>query len=376
MTPARNPQPKSGNIRIADPRRRWKNGTCAARGANRIAPLSSFTAYEMIMPIYYRALVEEKNRAAHSQPHPGDPAVVWMDAVSPTDAELKELDAALGFEMPNRHDMTEIELSSRLYQEDGAVIMIANLLPKTAEKMIRPRPAAFILKKNLLLTIRYSDFFSFERVALRPPTGKPGHSAMTILCRLLEEAVADRADNIESSMRTMELLTSQLFVNPVAHADSSVASESPELDEALRQIGGMGENIASIRESITSLQRVVNYAATYIPEHWLGDQKIVLDSLRSDLAALSDEASFFMNKLNFNLDATLGMINIEESKIIRLLSVVTLLLSPPTLIAGIYGMNFDIMPELHWPVGYAFSLALMALTAGTSLWYLKRKRWL
>ncbi len=303
------------------------------------------------------------------------PGVVWIDAIDPTDTELERLDAIMGFEVPNRHDITDIELSSRLYKEPGGLVMIANLLPKSRHRT--PRPAAFVLKENILLTIRFNEFFSFDRVSNRPQTDsdQADASAISVFCRLLEEAVADRADNIELSMRYMEELTSRLFIaTPPGKKDG--ISESPELDVALKQIGRMGESVSNIRESITSLQRVVNYAHTYIPDHWLRDQRYVLESIRSDLVALSDEAAFFMNKLSFNLDATLGMINIDESKIIRLLSVVTLLLSPPTLIAGIYGMNFDIMPELEWPFGYAFALALMAGTALTSIWYLKKKRWL
>ncbi|MDR0362856.1 MAG: hypothetical protein LBJ46_09275 [Planctomycetota bacterium] len=298
---------------------------------------------------------------------------VWIDAVSPSDAELSKLDEIMGFEVPNRHDITEIELSSRLYREDGALVMIANLLPKDEQTPNPPRPAAFILRNGLLLTIRYSDFYSFERMTARIRYEKDNTSA-TIFCRLIEEAVADRADNLEYSMRSMEILTSQLFIHPTRGDDPQ--RHSPELDKALNQIGAMGESVANIRESITSLQRVVNYAATYIPQDWLGEERLVLISLKNDLTALSDEAAFFMNKLNFNLDAALGMINIEESKVIRFLSVVTLLLSPPTLIAGIYGMNFDIMPELHWQLGYAFALVLMAGTAIASILYLKRKRWM
>ena len=325
------------------------------------------------MAIVYCLDPDRKVRARECDLDSIDETAVWIDALSPSDAELAKLDKIMGFEVPNRHDMTEIELSSRLYKDDGALVMIANLLPKNEPAPTPPRPAAFILGDRFLLTIRYSAFYSFERVAARIPGGGE-HTPVAIFCRLLEEAVADRADNIENSMRIMEVLTSQLFLAPSRNRES--APESPELDQALRQIGAMGESVANIRESITSLQRVVNYAGAYIPYDWLGDQRVVLDSLKSDLTALSDEAAFFMNKLNFNLDATLGMINIDEAKIIRLLSVVTLLLSPPTLIAGIYGMNFEIMPELHWPVGYVFALGLMATTAIGSILYLKRKRWL
>ncbi|MCD8140685.1 MAG: hypothetical protein LUE17_13065 [Planctomycetaceae bacterium] len=301
------------------------------------------------------------------------PEAVWVDILSPTDRELDQLDALMGFEVPNRHDMAEIELSSRLYREDdGTLVMVANLLPKEGADIATPRPAAFILRRDLLLTIRYAEFYSFDRVAHRLPPTSGKQTPVALFCRLLEEAVADRADNIELSMRTMETLTSWLFAETATGGES----ETPELEAALRQIGTMGRAVSNIRESITSLQRVANFASTYMPAEWLGEQRIVLNSVKTDLIALTDEAAFFMNKLQFNLDATLGMINVDESKIIRFLSVVTLLLSPPTLIAGIYGMNFDIMPELHWPFGYLFSIGLMLTTATTSIWYLRRKRWL
>jgi magnesium transporter len=327
------------------------------------------------MPIAYS--VNEKGAFTTSRADVFNPTpdVVWIDAVSPNDNELNQLDKLMGFEIPNRHDMAEIELSSRLYREDnGALVMVANLLPKETRGIALPRPAAFILRENLLLTIRYSEFYSFERVSNRLPAPGESHTPVAVFCRLLEEAVADRADNIELSMRNMETLTSWLFAEP--GPKTRAVSETPELEAALRQIGSMGEAISSIRESITSLQRAANFAYTYVPAPWMGDQRIVLESIKTDLTALTDEASFFIDKLQFNLDATLGMINVDESKIIRFLSAVTLLLSPPTLIAGIYGMNFEIMPELKWPLGYLFSVGLMLASTAASIWYLRRKRWM
>lgn len=329
------------------------------------------------MPIEYRLMPGGRLSPSATDLKTIGADAVWIDCVSPTDADLERLDKLMGFEVPNRHDIAEIELSSRLYREDdGSLVMVANLLPKTEYSVTPPRPAAFILRENLLLTIRYSEFFSFERVSQRLPRENEPQNAISIFCRLLEEAVADRADNLEMSMRLMEELTSRLFIRPYQPHGADKASQAPELDVALRQIGSMGEAVSNIRESITSLQRAANYAGTYVPASWWRDQRMVLDSIKSDLTALSDEAAFIMNKLSFNLDAVLGMINIDESKIIRLLSVVTLLLSPPTLIAGIYGMNFSIMPELNWKLGYVFALGLMAMTAIVSIWYLKRKRWM
>ncbi len=329
------------------------------------------------MPIAFKPAANGRIAPAAADLASLDADTVWIDCLSPTDAELAGLDRLMGFEVPNRHDISEIELSSRLYREDdGTLVMIANLLPKREEYSVTPpRPAAFILRENVLLTIRYSEFFSFERVQQRLPRESEPQNAMSIFCRLLEEAVADRADNLELSMRHLEELTSRLFLAPYG-PERRLANEGPELAAALRQIGSLGESVSNIRESITSLQRATNFARAYIPDGWWRDQRLVVESARNDLTALSDEAAFIMNKLSFNLDAVLGMINIDESKIIRLLSVVTLLLSPPVLIAGIYGMNFQIMPELGWKYGYLFSLALMLVTAVASVWYLKRKRWL
>ena len=303
-----------------------------------------------------------------------DSSIIWLDACEPDDGELQQLSDAMGFEVPNRHDMTEIELSNRLYHEDDSHIMIANLLPRSETEVLPPRPVAFILKQNLLLTIRFCNFFSFDRETTSVPRNRHIHTPMTIFTELLDEAVSDRADNLEFSMRHMETLTSKLFHTAIT-GKRNTEPENPELEEALLLIGAMGERVSNIRESIASLQRVLNYAQTYVPDEWLGDRKAIMRSMRSDLMALSDEAGFFMNKLSFNLDATLGMINIEETKIIRVLSIVTLVLSPPVLIAGIYGMNFRVMPELDWGYGYLYSLLLMGATALAPILYLKRKKW-
>lgn len=322
----------------------------------------------------YRITAKGKIKASTFARDAQADGVIWLDAHSPTDEELAALNRVAGIEVPNRHDMTEIELSSRLYKEGECHVMIASLLPKSASEVLPPRPAAFILKRSIIITIRYCDFFSFERVAASFAFGNGRHTPAAVFCDILEEAIGDRADDLEFSMHHLEDITSRLF----RHRNADLAKndqDSRDLADALRRIGGMGERVANIRESIASIQRLLNYAKTYIPESWLRGQFMIIDSMKNDLTALSDEASFFMNKLSFNLDATLGMINIEETKIIRVLSVVTLLLSPPTLIAGIYGMNFRIMPELDWPFGYWFSLALMASTAIASIWYLKRKMW-
>lgn len=326
------------------------------------------------MSIEYRVGPDGKIDVGNADLSSCDADVIWIDALNPDEAELAELEKLAGIEVPNSRDMSEIELSNRLYREDGALVMIASFIPKSDTRAMPPRPATFILKENLLLTVRFCEFLSFGRVAADIARNKEKHTTLSIFCRLLEEAVSDRADSIEYFMRSLETLTSQMF-SPLPSSSASPDLDNPGLEHILRAIGAMGERVSNLQESITSLQRLVNFAKVYIPEKRLGANAGVLNSLRNDLTALSDEAAFFMNKLSFNLDATLGLINLEETKVIRVLSIITLVLSPPVLIAGIYGMNFHIMPELEWGWGYAWSLGLMAVSAIASIWYLKRKRW-
>lgn len=304
--------------------------------------------------------------------------LVWLDALNPEGGELDSLRQVVGIDIPDKREMAEIELSNRLYRDDGALVMIGSFLPKSSGWAPPPRPATFILKDGLLLTVRFCEFPSFDRAWAAVPRDREVRTAFDIFSRLMEEAVSDRADSLEYLMRHMEALTSRLF-SPEAVSGKIDTSDSildsVELEEVLRGIGMMGEQVSNIRESIASLQRMLNFARAHISEERLKEVGAVIDSLKNDLTALSDEASFFMNKLAFNLDATLGMINVEETKVIRLLSIVTLLLTPPMVIGGIYGMNFHFMPELAWRYGYMFALGLMAATAGASIWYLRRKRW-
>jgi Mg2+ and Co2+ transporters len=319
----------------------------------------------------------EPGKRAHYAPFsetPRDGNPVWLDALNPTDEDLDRLSDVTGFAVPTRESMTEIEISSRLYREKDAFVMVASLLPKTAAEILPLKPVAFIFKPTMLVTIRYSEILPFDRMNRRLETTDETRDALSIFCTLLDESISDCADDLELSMRHLEKLTSRLFIR--VGTTQKDRPNNPQLEESLQLIGSMGERVANIRESVASLQRLLNFAKTYMPERWLGDRAHILESMRADTMVISDESGFFMNKLSFNLDATLGMINVEETKIIRILSIVTLVLSPPMVVAGIYGMNFSNMPELTWPYGYATALAIIGLTALAPLAYLRRKKWL
>ncbi len=322
----------------------------------------------------YRNTGDNVTSKSEFNPDRYDKRVVWIDALNPTPDELAGLSKIMGVDMPTMDKMTGIELSSRLYKYENSLVMIAALVPCFDDDILPPQPAAFILSRDTLVTVRYADYYCFDRVGAEVPLTIYHLQSSTILYRLLDEAVSDRADELEFLMRGMGELTAELFKIP--GKSKRPAPHPPGLDHAMQIIGSSGEKLSIIRESMSSMQMLLNYARTYIPLEWAPDQAPILAAIQSDLSALSEEAAFFMNKLSFNLDTSLGMINIEENRIIRVLTIVTMLMAPPTLIAGIYGMNFAHMPELAWPFGYVFSLALMLGTGIVSVGYLKWKRWL
>lgn len=301
---------------------------------------------------------------------------VWLDAFNPDEAEAAALHLATGMEIPTWEEMSEIELSSRLRLENGCLTMIAHLIPKSEAKTLPTRPVAFVLQKDRLVTVRRDRFPSFERTAGRCAKGgeECPSSALEILCALLDEAVSDRADSLELVIKAMDELAEELFSLPRT-SPGKADRENPTLRELLRRIGETGEILSNVRESLASVQRVAHFLRARLPINQLGENAAALDSVNSDIVALSDEASFLMNRLSFYLDATLGMINIEENQIVKVLSAVALIFCPPMLIASVYGMNFANMPELRWEWGYFLALAGMGAAIGAQFWYLRKRKW-
>ena len=152
------------------------------------------------------------------------------------------------------------------------------------------------------------------------------------------------------------------------------------LQQLIENIGEEGDFTSKMRESLVSIGRVVAFMQAIIDQ--MRDTKAMKENrarikiLQRDIVSLTDHASFLNGKISFLLDAVLGLISIEQNGIIKIFSVAAVVFLPPTLVASIYGMNFDIMPELNWTYGYPFALGLMVLSAILPFLYFKRKGWL
>jgi magnesium transporter len=300
------------------------------------------------------------------------PAPRWIDLVLPQPEEIKQVGSALSLEIPSRAEMEEIEVSSRLYQEDGAFFMTADLIASPDTQNVASSAITFILTETALVTVRYIQPRSFDTFAAR--LQKPGNncaSSLEALIRLLETIIDRMADILEVHSLEIERTSRRIFM------DGAKESKPVDLNAAIQDIGKEGNHISIIRESLTTLSRMaifINQALSDNPK--AGEIRDVLKVIGRDIASLTDHAAFMTNKINFMLDATLGMINIQQNNIIKIFSVAAVVFLPPTLIASIYGMNFHFMPELSHEFGYPFAIGLMILSAVLPYLYFKRKRWL
>jgi magnesium transporter len=302
-------------------------------------------------------------------------AVVWIDLLNPTAEEEKFAEAALGQNIPTRDDLKEIEPSSRLYEKDGVLHMTAWVLDGIEEGRPSADPVGFILSDKLLVTIRYSDPDPFLLVA-EHLYGEPERATgpRRVLLQLFDTIVDELADQYEHAGSEIELLSSRVFERNLKRREKERHTER-RLEALLLRIGQVQRLLAEIRQATVSISRMMVFfrncgsveGSSYVPR---------VDSFNSDLKALLDHSVFLNDNLTFLLDASLGLISLEQNFVMKVFSVFAVIFMPPTLIAGIYGMNFEHMPELKWLLGYPMSLGLILLSAIVPYWIARRSGWL
>lgn len=300
------------------------------------------------------------------------PVALWYDLLDPTPTETQAVERALALELPSREDMQEIEASSRLYQEDDALFLTVTLVTRVESARPEMHAVSFVLTPAALVTMRYTDPVSFRNFAARLQRAPFFCTSSDLMFAGLMEAVVDRqADVLEHTSAVIEGIAQSVF----DHTDIRKIQGSA-LQRALQMIGASGTLISGISESLISLSRMVTFLGSSVAP-WLNKEtRLHLKTLSRDIKSLHDHAGFLAQKSSFLLDATLGLINIEQNAIIKIFSVAAVAFLPPTLIASIYGMNFSVMPELDWPYGYPFAIALMILSAIGPFLYFRRKGWL
>ncbi len=292
---------------------------------------------------------------------------VWVELVEPSRQEELNVEAAVGLNLPTREEMAEIEVSSRLYHENGATIMIATLLCGADERAPVPSPVTFVLTGDRLITIRYAQPRSFAAFAAqieRQP--ELSASAISIFLGLLEAVVDRTADLLEHVSADVEETSQAIFLQ----------ARGVSFKPILNKLATCQSTNGKARESLVSLSRLISFAmlAGGVPDN--REARDELRSMQRDVQSLTEHASYVSGNLSFLLDAALGLINIEQNEVTKIFSIAAVVLLPPTMIATIYGMNFHNMPELSWRFGYVVAWVAMVLSAVIPYWWIKRKGWL
>ncbi len=303
--------------------------------------------------------------------------VIWYDLLNPSIEETRLVQGQLGIEIPTRDEMQEIELSDRLYQEDGAQFMTMTAVAKLDSDNPVKVPVTFIVKGATLVTVRHADPKPFQTYAhrLQKANGQACETGELVMLGLLEAMIDRTADALERAGSEVDGISRDVF----RKTNASATKKTRDLQSLIEQIGQKGDLLTIVRESLVSIGRLVAY---HVALEGIGPRKAAKESrqriklIQRDATSLGDHALFLSNKINFLLDATLGLINLEQNQIIKIFSVAAVVFLPPTLVASIYGMNFEVMPELQWRFGYPYALALMVLSAIVPFLYFKRRGWL
>jgi magnesium transporter len=301
---------------------------------------------------------------------------VWIDLVNPSPDEVAFVERTTGLAVPGADALNEIESSSRLRAADGALYLSVPLVYRGDSDQPLTTAVGFVLTRDRLITVRFVELPSFNDLQkrLQPPDSQPLTS--TGIFSELVEALVDRlADVLERIAAELDSLSHRLFragpTEPLRRR--SAAGESADLRIILRRVGHNGDLASKIRDSLLGIGRVVPFV---LGAEWLpAEVKPRLETLRQDIASLNDYDAHIVNKIQLLLDATLGMINIEQNNIIKVLTIVSVVGVPPTLVASIYGINFKQMPELDWAWGYPYGLIMIAVSAVLPLLWFKWRGW-
>lgn len=303
--------------------------------------------------------VDERNELLQHKP-------IWIDVVSPDDEELAWIKEAYNVVLPELEDLGDLEASARYFEGEDENIHIRTDFLLAEDEASRNVRVAFVLTRDVLFSIHDEDLPVFRLVRLRARM-RPGsvRNAKDVLMDLYATDAEYSADSIEEIYERLEEASRRVLAENVTDAAAADVLETIAREEDLN--GRIRRNVMDTRRAVSFLMRSQLLSA---------EQQDEARQILRDIDSIENHTAFLFDKINFLMDATVGFININQNKIIKLFSVVSVALMPPTLIASIYGMNFKLMPELDWAAGYPWAIALMVVSAAIPLIYFRRKGWL
>ncbi len=304
---------------------------------------------------------------------------IWYDLLNPSDEEMAAVVKATGLALPSQADLTEIESSSRLYSEGPVLTMSMPVVTRTDEGL-QASVCGFVLAPDRLITLRFAPSIVVDHFKETPhETGEAGGAASAfIFAGLLEAFVDKQADALEQLRNDLDSMSHQVFHHRFSGKPDTARkrrNQESELQAILVTLGRAYDTLSFLRDSQLGIARIAPYVTA--TAEWLPKSvNARLESLHKDITSLNEFSTHLTDKVQFLLDATLGLISIAQNSLIKVLTIVSIVGIPPTLIAGIYGMNFHDMPELSWRFGYPYAWAVMILSAVLPLVLFRMKGWL
>ena len=288
-------------------------------------------------------------------------SVIWIDMFTPTLQEVKTVENIFSIEFPTKQESEEIELSSRYWEEGNSIEINSYFLINDKKDPVN-ETVSFILQDDLLISVRYKKLASFDasikKLLSSPREYRTGYS---IFSQIIDIRIDTDADIIEELNRDIAAIRKQAFNDDV------------ENEDLLEQMSTFENLNMKIRENLTDKQRILN---SLLKSQKISDDKSELPIMLKDIRSLIDHTNFNFERIDYLQNIFIGLLSVEQNKVIKIFTIVNVIFLPPTLIASIYGMNFDIMPELNWEYGYLFSIGVMILAAVTPLIIFKKKGWI
>ena len=304
--------------------------------------------------------------------------VAWIDLLQPSADEAAFVRRTTHLELPDQDQLSEVETSSRLRSVEHALHLSLDVAYKTQAGEIRTTPLGLILSADRLVTIRYEELKSFDTFRERVEKGDLADpSAAGIFVAMLEALVDRLADALEEVGHDLDRLSNRVFGAGKESELGRFAKKQADarLRATLRQLGRQRQLLSKVRGTLLGIGRIVPFVEGE-GKDWLpaavGSR---FGSLKQDVVSLDEYEVHISEKVQFLLDAALGLISIEQNDTFRILTIVSVVGIPPTLVASMYGMNFKHMPELDWAWGYPYGLTLIALSAIAPLLYFRHRGW-
>jgi len=298
---------------------------------------------------------------------------VWVDLLEPTSEERRAAEGFAGVTLPTPEKMDEIEPSELLYSDDGVRYMTARIL--CLAKTSRPKIAniAFIRKEGVLVTIRDDDPKPFQTFAQRAQrSGVAMNDPEAVFVGLVDAIVGRAAEALRDAGDSIDELSESIFERAAARRHP----QNAEYQETLTTLGREGARISKARESLVSIEMMLRFASAAGPGSEDAEPEGHIGTMLRDMSSLETHTEYLLGKVQFLLDTTLGLVNVNQNDIVKILSVIMAVFTPPTFIASMYGMNFKNMPEYNWSFGYQYGLALMLLSAVLPYLFFRWKKWL